>query len=665
MKNFICSAIFFFCILIDFSALAQKDSLLRALKTCQSKDSSEILNDLSQIYRFNEQDSAMMFATLGLEAAIRSGNVMEQANAENGIGVQNHLKARYSDAMGHYLKSLKLFESINFIKGVASASQNIGIVYADQGKLPMANKYYLQAAELYKKAGHKKGLAACYNNIAVIYSLSNNISKALEYHFLALKMREELQDSMGIASSYGGLAVQYAALKDYKKAIEYNAKEIEISTRLGNERDLATTYNNIGDSYYNFGNLTKAKEYFLKGIELAKSNEDYFALNDLYFNLAALYEKTGAYKEAVAIQKDFIDTRDSLFKIQSMDKVIEMESQYQNEKKELLLQKQSVEIDAKQKENEAKNRLLLYSSIGLIIIAVFAFFAFKNFLTVRKANVVIQQQKQNLEIKNVEISQQKELVEHKQKEIIDSINYARRIQQAVLTGEEVWNKVSKEHFILFKPKDIVSGDFYWAYNTPNGRSVFALADCTGHGVPGGFMSMLGNSFLNEIVVDNKIFKASEILNKLREKIIGALEQKGHSEQKDGMDISLCVWNKMDNTLEFAGANNPLWILSGNELMEYKANKMPIGTYVGETAPFTSHQIQLKKNDLIYLITDGFADQFGGPKGKKFKYKPLQELLVAYQQESMLIQKEQLAKAINEWKLDYEQVDDISLIGIKV
>ena len=229
----------------------------------------------------------------------------------------------------------------------------------------------------------------------------------------------------------------------------------------------------------------------------------------------------------------------------------------------------------------------------------------------------------------------------------------------------------------------MSGDFYWAYNTPSNRSIFVLADCTGHGVPGGFMSMLGNSFLNEIVVENKIFKANEILNKLRSKIIHALEQKGGTQQKDGMDMSLCVWNKLDNTLEFAGANNPLWLLRTNvsssassdqssgrrvenrELLEYKADKMPIGLYLEEEKPFTSVTIQLQAGDIIYLSTDGYADQFGGPKGKKLKYKALIESLIKNSHLDMLTQKAQLEIVFNDWKSHHEQVDDVSVIGVKI
>ena len=179
------------------------------------------------------------------------------------------------------------------------------------------------------------------------------------------------------------------------------------------------------------------------------------------------------------------------------------------------------------------------------------------------------------------------------------------------------------------------------------------------------MSMLGNSFLNEIVVENKLFKADEILNRLRAKIIAALEQKGMAEQKDGMDIALCVWNKLDHTLEYAGANNPLWLLRNGELVEYKANKMPIGTYLETEVPFSSTVIALQKGDTIYLSTDGYADQFGGDKGKKLKYRPFMESLLRMGPLDMKTQKLELEKSFDAWKSSYEQVDDVSVIGIRV
>ncbi len=652
-------------LLFPFYCFSQKDSLLNAVKNCAPIDSSLLLNKLSITYRFTDGDSAMYYATNGLSSAQFHKNIKEQANAENAIGVQNHLVGKYTAAMTHYINATKLFEAIKFEKGVASATQNIGIVYADQRNYKLANHYYLKAAEIYKRLNHQKGLASIYNNIAIGYSESGNIHKALEYNFNALSMRENLHDTEGISSSYGSIAVCYAYMKDYQKSIEYNLKKLGFIQQSGDLRALAITYNNLGDGYIHINDLEKAKEYFLKGIEIAKPENNYFSLNDLYYNLGVVYEKTNDYKNAYSSVQDYISAHDSLFKMQSFDKIAEMEQLYQSEKKELQIGKQQVEIKAKEAENRRKSIIIWLSVLALVAISFFGVIAFINYKKTKKAKKVIEEQKQLVEIKNVEISTQKELVEVKQKEIIDSINYAKRIQTAVLSGQDVWSKISKDYFILFKPKDIVSGDFYWAYNTPNNRSVFLLADCTGHGVPGAFMSMMGNSFLNEIIVDHKIFKADVILNKLREKIITALRQEGKSEQKDGMDICLCVWNKIDNTLEFAGANNPMWLLRNNEIIEFKADKMPIGTYVSDEKMFTSQSIQLQTNDCVYLITDGYADQFGGEKGKKFKYKPLMDLLIANNQRLMTEQKEILNTAIENWKQGYEQVDDISLIGIKV
>lgn len=383
-------------------------------------------------------------------------------------------------------------------------------------------------------------------------------------------------------------------------------------------------------------------------------------------NMVEVSEKIGKYKEALEYNKLAQALKDSLNNESLKKESYKKELDFDYSKKKAI---DSLQVVANEKITEAKfkqektQRYALYG--GLIVLIGVAIFIFNRLQITRKQNLIIENQKMEVELKNEEITHQKELVEEKQKEIIDSINYAKRIQQAVLTGDDVWNKVSKEHFILFKPKDIVSGDFYWAYNTPNNRSVFALADCTGHGVPGGFMSMLGNSFLNEIVVENKIFKADEILNKLRSKIIKALEQKGGTQQKDGMDISLCVWNKLDNTLEFAGANNPLWLLRGSELQEYKADKMPIGTYLENEVPFSSTNIQLQKGDIIFLSTDGYADQFGGPKGKKYKYKPLIEGLIRNSNLPMEEQKIALDNTFNQWKHHHDQVDDVSVIGVKV
>jgi serine phosphatase RsbU (regulator of sigma subunit) len=280
-----------------------------------------------------------------------------------------------------------------------------------------------------------------------------------------------------------------------------------------------------------------------------------------------------------------------------------------------------------------------------------------------------------------EISLQKHIVEEKHREISDSINYAKRIQTALLTSQEYWDAISPENFVIWRPKDVVSGDFHWAYQisignkhllTQNDMVVWCAADCTGHGVPGAFMSMLGMSFLNEIVIENVNLKPADILNKLRKKIISALEHggKGNIEQKDGMDMALCVWHRGNNLLEYAGANNPVWIIravkdtKAHEIIELKPNRMPVGFHY-ETKDFTSQKFQLQTGDAIYVFTDGFVDQFGGPEGKKYKSKKFKEMLLSIQHFNMKDQALMINREFNNWKGNNEQIDDLCLIGIKV
>ncbi len=252
-------------------------------------------------------------------------------------------------------------------------------------------------------------------------------------------------------------------------------------------------------------------------------------------------------------------------------------------------------------------------------------------------------------------------IERKHKEVTDSINYAKRIQVAILKGEEHVSKHLPEHFVLFKPRDVVSGDFYWAYEKENEWYIAAI-DCTGHGVPGAFLTMLGSAFLNEICSVPDILSPGEVLNRLRDKIIKELSSQG--EVKDGMDLSFCKINLATKEMQWAGANNPLWYFQNGEMKSITADKQPIGIY-DLMKPFSTHTIQLAIGDTIYLFTDGYADQFGGPKEKKFKYKPLQEALINMTALSMEEQKQKLNDIFEEWKGPFEQTDDVCIIGIRL
>ncbi|PCJ81845.1 MAG: serine/threonine-protein kinase PknK [Flavobacteriales bacterium] len=281
------------------------------------------------------------------------------------------------------------------------------------------------------------------------------------------------------------------------------------------------------------------------------------------------------------------------------------------------------------------------------------------------------------------ITRQKEIIEEKNKDITDSIRYAQRIQHAILTSDEYLQKMLPEHFILYKPKDIVSGDFYWGYETPGGKAIWVAADCTGHGVPGAFMSMIAHSLLNEVIIEKGVEEADQILNELRAGIIKAFGQtSGSFQQTDGLDAALCILHKKKNTLEFAGAFNPLYVVRkgiskafstedprfrfyGNDLLEIKGDKQSIAFDYNGGGPFLKHELQLQRGDMLYSFSDGFQDQFGGEKGKKFSAKRLKELVLSIRQKPVAEQKETLTQTIESWRSDINQVDDILMIGVRI
>ncbi|WP_317897980.1 SpoIIE family protein phosphatase [Aurantibacillus circumpalustris] len=340
----------------------------------------------------------------------------------------------------------------------------------------------------------------------------------------------------------------------------------------------------------------------------------------------------------------------------------EVSLKYETEKKEKqisLLEKDKelndAKLMAKDVEISQTRETLIYFVFALVIFVVLIVFVIRANLQRRKANQLLTQQK-------LEIEKQKHLVDEKQKEIVDSITYAKRLQHAILPPQEFINQFVPNNFVLYKPKDIVAGDFYWAEQVGD-KFFIAAADSTGHGVPGAMVSVVCSNALNRAIKEFKLNDTGKILNKTRELVLETFE-KSSSEVKDGMDISLFCIDSKNKNIFWSGANNPLWYIQDNELKEIKANKQAIGK-TDNPVPFTTHQIDYKENTLFYLFTDGFADQFGGANGKKFKYKQFEELLVSISSKPMQEQSDIINKIFEDWKGSLEQVDDVCVIGIKI
>ena len=285
--------------------------------------------------------------------------------------------------------------------------------------------------------------------------------------------------------------------------------------------------------------------------------------------------------------------------------------------------------------------------------------------SIRKKEAEINEKNQKIQLQIENEFKQRDIIIQKNKEIMADIRYASRIQHAILPNLEFIENNIFEYFILHQPKSHVSGDFYW-FTSKNDLKFLAVGDCTGHGLSGALMHMLGAVYLNEIVSTKKFETASDILDQLRDYVMRSLNQKGASgEAQDGLDIALCIIDFKNKSLQFSGANNPLYIIRNKELIEIKGDRMPVGIHINFDKPFTNHIINLESNDQLYLFSDGYADQFGGPKGKKFKYSQFKELLVQINQKPMEEQHKLLNHYIEAWQGDLEQLDDVCVIGVRV
>lgn len=381
--------------------------------------------------------------------------------------------------------------------------------------------------------------------------------------------------------------------------------------------------NGFSLSFDSLGNLLETRK-FLKDVEIQHEPDS---------------DELRGMLDYVTEQNRLIFVRDSLQEAQAELQIAEIESQAKIEK-----QKQDLA-------QEAQRRYFLYG--GVLLLLIFGVFMYNRFRITRKQKHIIEDQK-------LEVDRQKETIEESHKEITDSIAYAKRIQSAILPPNSLIEKHLENAFVLYKPKDVVAGDFYWL-EVKDGKTIFAAADCTGHGVPGAMVSVICNNALNRSVREFNITSPGKILDKARELVIQEFE-KSEEEVKDGMDIALCSID--GQKLSYAGANNPLWLIRNGEIIETKADKQPIGKFEG-FKNFTTHQIDLQKGDTIYIFSDGYVDQFGGEKGKKFKTKALRELLLSIQNESMAAQKEIINKRFEAWRGQIEQIDDVCFIGVRI
>jgi len=726
MNTKISLLLFFFLLVGSLSAYPQEqreiDSLLTVLPSVEIDTSKiNILNRLCYLYRNKSPQKALEYGKQGLQLAEETGYKKGVALALYSLGILYKNQGNFDKAIEHQLVALKINKELEQLPdeklaragkdGVAQNYNAMGIVFSRKGDFGKSIEYYLKALKIMEELNDKRSIVGAFSNIGSTYAFQGNFEKALEYFQQSLKTVEELNDKQAIGVCLGNIGYIYFHQKDYEKAIEYFQQSLNIGKEEGDKRQMTTGLNNIGFVYRTQGKYEEAMDYSMQALEINRELEDKDKIAQNYINIGTIYEKQKQYKKAIdyytkglklakeidtkqniknaysglsglyAGQNDYKNAydnlklwaqiKDSLYNEEKSKQITEMQTKYDTEKKEQEIDMLNKDKAIQAVELNRKNIVIGAAIAVLVLVIVFSFFLYNRFRVTKRQKKIIESQKAVVDEKNKNLHEAKAIIEEKNMELTDSINYAQRIQAAMLTSEGHLNdmflpvKQSASHFVLFKPKDIVSGDFYWAHQTTDGKAIWAVADCTGHGVPGAFMSMIGISLLNETIVEGGIYEADKILNKLREGIVKALGQTGEEgATKDGMDIALCVWKKPD-LLQFSGANNPLWLIRNNTFQIVRADRQPIGFHTEEVKPFTQHEIQLQQGDTVYIFSDGFQDQFGGPKGKKFMAKNFQTILLEIQDKSMSEQKEILNQTIDDWKKDYEQIDDICVFGVRV
>ncbi|HYG53054.1 MAG TPA: tetratricopeptide repeat protein [Flavobacteriales bacterium] len=581
-------------------------------KTNDLSGEAKISNTIGNIYsRLGKHVLAMQYYNRSLETRIKLNNKDEIADAYYNIALVYETQGNYPKALKNAYTCLKLLEEIKDSSDIASCYTFIGLIHDDQEYFSESLKYHEAALKIALRLNNKKNMAEAYSNLANTYSAMKKNSESLKRHIRALRLYEEIKDKKGIAVAYNNIALIYSANGDNEGALKHHFASLKIKEEINAPNGIAVSCINIGDVYITKGDYAKAREYLLRAKKLSETGGWREYLKYTYQSLTRLDSLRGDFRNAFANRRMYYLYRDSLDNEEVRKRTTEEKLTYDFKKKEAVSQaKHNHDLKHHKQLADEKNRKqnIIISFIGgaLILVILIVVFIFRGYRTKQKINTLLNE-------KNILIEKQKKEVEDKNKKIGESIKYASRIQKAVLPPEEKFNAALPDSFVFFRPKNLVSGNFYW-YAELHGKLVVVVAESTASGVPGAFMSMVGNTMLNEIVNEKKITDPASILSRVNKGLKDLLQSKTTG-QEDHVDISVLTIDKNKQELVYAGANQVALLLTGNEISEIKGNAVSLGgtgAQAGDAFSVTSKKIQ--KGTIMYLFTQGFARQFNIQEG---------------------------------------------------
>jgi tetratricopeptide (TPR) repeat protein len=607
--------------------------------------------------------------------------------ARSHIGLRN-----YNEAITFFKMSYAKFVEEKDSIGSSAILINIGVVYSKMGQKDKALEYLFESLEIKERLNHVIGIVNCHNFIGSQYGSLGKDSLALTHYLKANQVHEQLRAespggqnvSRAQFSIYENIGAAYLALDSLEKAAQFYDLAIEESNRFNFPDIKARGLVSKIKFMIRIGEGHKMQSYFNSANELLAGEKISISTRkNLHHALYLGYKSKGDFENAYGHFAVHIILRDSVDNNSDQREFLYKEMSQRNET-ELLVQEADNEriINVKQEER-SKEKIIGYFIIGsALVLLLFLVFTFNRLRVVRKQKIEIENQK-------AEISTVHSKLEEHHKDIQDSIQYAKHIQNAILPPLEEISANLGDSFVYYQPKDVVAGDFFWM-EVPNLDSdwvYYSVADCTGHGVPGALVSLVCSNALTKALKEDDIRDTGLLLDRTRELVISQLGKRGQT-VKDGLDISLCAMNKKTKTLHWSGANNPLWIVRGNDegfkveptiestdkirvseseglnFIEIKGDRQPIGVF-HQSKPFNSYTLNLNAGDQIYIFSDGFSDQFGGEKGKKFKANNLKKLLLSITSKPMNMQKDALIEVFEDWRQDFDQLDDVCILGVKI
>jgi len=598
--------------------------------------------------RYSDPDASRVAAEQALSQSEALKYERGKAYASLHLAVVHFFQSRNQKALELCFEALSWFQKHPDEDGYASTLTYMANIYESYGDYEDALEPCQEAIKAAGNNNNQEALGEAQSVLGLIHTRLRDYESAMDAYVAGLRIREDLGDMKAQASSLNRIARVYTLKKQYKQALDYYGKSLAIREKFRQSGAIPWTYLGMASTYEDMGKENQAREYYEKILSYRDEGLDDRCRLQATLGLGRIMQET-EQQQALSYYRSSLDLANQLeakpLQVevhQALAGYFESSGDY---KQALHYYRMYRRIQEQVLNDETRNRL-------------------KN-QEIKYAIEQSEREKEIFQLRNVELKSALELIRSKNIQITESIEYASRIQMALLPQEENMADYMPDHFILYLPRDVVSGDFYWSAQVGQ-QVIFTVADCTGHGVPGALMSMLGISFLNEIVVEKKHCDPGQILNMLRNDVSKALKQTGSTdEQKDGMDIALCAYDPETLSLKFAGARNPLYLIRQGSLEIVPATRMTISYPYADADNFQTNTLRLQAGDLLYLFSDGFADQFGGPQRKKFKYKQFRELLLSISDRDMEEQKKHLQEYFLSWKGDEEQYDDVAILGIRI